>query len=150
MITMMESDRPTVAPTVWQSYAHATAIKADPAYPTFFQNREALATAPVFEIHVPLSGDPQPERTLMAPVTEVDFYKTDDIEVNPNSKPAAEIQDMVVRVNHHIDSLQLPGYITQNWGTAIEDGTWAITLRGWESIEVRLPLLTLVLSFPFV
>lgn len=104
--------------------------------------------APVFEIHAPLSGDPQPERTLKAPVTEVDFYRTDDIEVNPDSKPAAAIHDMVVRVNYHIESLQLPGYISQNWGFAFEDGRWAIVLRGWESIEVRLLFLSLVLSFP--
>ncbi|KAH9991055.1 hypothetical protein BJV77DRAFT_963066 [Russula vinacea] len=124
----------------WQSYAHATAIKADPSYPSFFQNREALVAAPVFEIHAPLSGDPQPERTLKAPVTEVDFYRTDDIEVNPDSKPAAAIHDMVVRVNYHIESLQLPGYISQNWGFAFEDGRWAIVLRGWESIEDHMRL----------
>jgi hypothetical protein len=133
-------------PTVWQSHAHATAIKTDPSYPTFFQDREALATAPVFEVHVPFSGDPL--RMVEAPVTEVDFYKTDDREVNPDAKPVAEIHDMVRRVNRRIELLQLPGFIALNWGIAIEDGTRAVSLGAWKSIEVGLTVHPLILFIP--
>jgi hypothetical protein len=138
---MLGLDRPPrAAPTVWQSHAHATAVKADPSYPTFVQDRAALATKPVYEVHFPLSENPQ--RLLEAPVTEVDFYKIDDVKVNPVAKPVAEAQEMIRHVLDHIESLQLPGFIGFCWGADIEDETRAITLGGWGSIEVRLLMLS--------
>ena len=126
---------PRAAPTVWQSHAHATAVKGDPSYPTFVQDREALAIKPVYEVHVPFSGNPQ--RLLEAPVTEVDFYKMDDVKVNPAARPVAETQERILRVNALIESYQLPGFIAFCWGADIDDETRAVTLGGWGSIEVR-------------
>ena len=136
LMMMLEPNRPPrVAPTVWQSHAHAAAVKADPSYPTFVQDRAALATKPVYEVHVPLSGNLQ--RLLEAPVTEVDFYKLDDVKVNPVAKPVAEAQEMIQHALDHVESLQLPGYIGYCWGADIEDETRTVTLGGWRSIEVR-------------
>jgi hypothetical protein len=140
MMMMLEPDRPPspparAAPTVWQSHAHAAAVKADPSYSTFIQDREALATKPIYEVHVSFSGNPQ--RLLEAPVTEVDFYKMDDVKVNPDARPVAETQEMIRRVNALVESFQLPGFIAFCWGTDIEDETRAVTLGGWRSIEVR-------------
>ena len=126
---------PHACVAVWQSHAHATAIQTDPSYRTFVQDREALATAPVFDIHVPFSGNPQ--RTLDAPVTEMSFYKTDDREVNPDARPAAETQELIRHITYRIESLQLHGFIALSWGIAIEDGKWGVYLGGWKSIEVR-------------
>jgi hypothetical protein len=139
-----EPDPPDPRRAVWQSHAHSTAIKADPSYPTFVHDREALATAPVFDIHVPFSGNPQ--RTLEAPVTEMSFYKTDDREVNPDVRPAAETQELIRHITYRIESLQLQGFIALSWGIAIEDGTRGVYLAGWKSIEVRL----LALSHSFI
>lgn len=126
---------PPAAPTVWQSHAHAAAVKADPSYPTFFQDREALATKPVYEIHVPFSGNLR--RVLEAPVTEVDFYRMDDRKVNPVARPVAETQEMIRNVNYRKESFQLPGFIAHCCGADVEDETRAVTLGGWRSIEVR-------------
>jgi hypothetical protein len=135
---------PTAATTVWRSHVHATAIKIDPSYSTFVQDRDALVTAPVYEVHVRFSGNPQ--RTLEAPVTEVDYYKTDD-----SARPSAETQDMVRRVTYRYESLQVPGFIALSWGVALEDGTRAVNLGGWRSVEVgrsfALPL-SLLSSHP--
>jgi hypothetical protein len=125
-------------PTVWQSHAHATAIKADPRYPTFVQDRDALVSAPVYEVHVRFSGNPQ--RTLEAPVTEVDFYKTDDDDGEANAddaRPAAETQEMIRRVTLRMESLQMQGFVALSWGIAIEDGTRGVHIAGWRSVEVR-------------
>jgi hypothetical protein len=147
LMMMLKLDRPPrAAPTVWQSHAHAAAVKADPSYPTFVQDREALATKPVYEVHVPFSGNPQ--RLLEAPVVEVDFYKMDDVKVNSVAKPVAEAQEMIRRVNDHIESLQLPGFIGFCWGADIEDETRAVTLGGWRSIEVRHAPFPSLLSSP--
>ena len=129
----------------WQSHAYAATVKADPSYPTFVQDCAALATKHVYEVYVPLSRNPQ--RLLEVPVTEVDFYKLDDVNVNPVAKPVAEAQEMIRHVLDHIESLQLPGLIAYCWGADIEDETRAVTLGGWISIEVRL--LTGMLSEPF-
>jgi hypothetical protein len=120
--------------TVWQSHAHATAIKADPLYSTFIQDRDALVTAPVYEVHVRFSGNPQ--RTLEAPVVEVVYYKSDDREANPDARPAAETQEMVRRVTCREESLQVQGFVAISWGVAIEDGTRGVNLGGWRSVEV--------------
>ena len=140
MMMMLAPDRPPspparAAPTVWQSHAHAAAVKADPSYPTFVQDREALATKPVYEVHVPFSGNPQ--RLLEAPVTEVDFYKMDDVKVNPAARPVAETQEMILRTLALVESFQLPGFIAFCRGADIDDETRAVALGGWSSIEVR-------------
>ena len=139
----MNLDRPTprrartAVSSVWQSHEHATAIKADPSYPTIVQERDALATAPIYEVHVRFSGNPL--RAIQAPVTEVDFYKTTDEKVNPEAKPAAETQEMIRRITYRIESLQSPGFIQISWGIALEDGTRGVNLSGWRSVEVRRP-----------
>jgi len=94
-------------------------------------------TAPVFEFHVRhFCGDPQ--RTLEAPVFEIDYYKTDDREVNPDAvRPAAETQEMIRRVSLRLESLQVQGCAAVSCGAAIEDGTRGIYLIGWRSVEVR-------------
>jgi len=89
----------------------------------------------VFEIHVPFSGDPR--RTVEAPVTEVDDYKMDDREVNPDARPAAETQEMVRRAAPRAEALQVQGCLALSSGVAIEDGTRGVYLGGWKSIEVR-------------
>jgi hypothetical protein len=128
--------------TVWQSHAHAIAIKADPSYPTFVQDRESLVTAPVYEAHVPFSENLQ--RILGAPVTQISIYKVDDGEINPNAMPVAETQELVRHAMRRKESLQAPGFIALSWGVTIEDGTRGIHLAGWRSVEVRLRSLSLL------
>jgi hypothetical protein len=60
------------AATVWRSHAHAAAIKADPNYPTYMQERDALVAAPIYEVHVHFSGDLL--CALDSPVTGVVYY----------------------------------------------------------------------------
>jgi hypothetical protein len=122
-------------PSVWQTYEHATAIKADPSYPTIVQERDALATEPIYEVHVRFSGNPL--RAIKALATEVDFYKTTDEKVNPEATPAAETQEMIRRITYRIESLQMPGFIAISWGVALEDATRGVSLTGWRSVEVR-------------
>ena len=135
----------THAHTVWRSHAHATAVKADPSYPAFAQTRAALAiaTKPLFEAHVPFSGNPQ--RVLEAPATELDFYRTGDPAVDrPEQqaprRPAAETQELVRRITCRVESLQMQGFVALSWGVALEDGRRGVYLGGWRSIEVRFPL----------
>ena len=135
------------APTVWQSYAHATAVKADSSYTGFIQDREALATKPVYEVHVSFSENPQ--HLLEAPVTELDVYKMDDVKVNPDARPVEEIHQMIRHVTALVESFQLPGSIALCWGVDIEDETRVVTLGGWRSTEVRL-LGHSLHSFPFL
>jgi hypothetical protein len=92
-------------------------------------------TAPVYEVHVPLPDNLQ--RTLEAPVTEVVYYKTDDREVNPDAKPAAETQELVQRLGWLVEELQVQGLIALSWGIAVEDGTRGVYICGWMSVEVR-------------
>jgi hypothetical protein len=121
---------------VWQSHEHATAIKADPSYPTIIKERAALAlaTPPIYEVHVRFSGNPL--RVIQAPVTEVDFYKTTDEKVDPEATPVVETQEMIRRITYRIESLQSPGFIGISWGIALEDGTRGVNLNGWRSVEV--------------
>jgi hypothetical protein len=91
--------------------------------------------APVYEVHVPFSGNPQ--RALEAPVTEVVYYMIEDREVNPDARPAAETQEMIRRVTCLEESLKVQGFVAISWGVAIEDGTRGVNLGGWRSIEVR-------------
>lgn len=120
---------------MWQSYEHATAIKADPSYPTFVQERDALASAPIYEIHAHFSANPL--RTIQAPVTEIDFYKTTDEKVDPEATPAAVTQEMIRRIVYRKESLQSPGFIANSLGIALEDGTRGVSLGGWRTVEVR-------------
>ncbi len=120
---------------MWQSHEHATAFKADPSYLTIVQERDALATAPVYEVHVRCSGNPL--RGIQAPVTEVDFYKTTDEEVDSRATPAAETQEMIRRLVCRIESLQSPGFFAISWGIALEDRTRGVSITGWRSVEVR-------------
>jgi hypothetical protein len=115
-----------VYPGTSPPHEHATAFKADPFYPTIIQERKALATAPVYD----------PLRAIQAAMTEVDFYKTTDEEMDPKAKLAAETQEMIRHAIHFIDSLQSPGFIAINWGIAIEDRKRCVTLAGWRSVEV--------------
>ncbi|KAH9983280.1 hypothetical protein BJV74DRAFT_626431 [Russula compacta] len=120
--------------TVWESYAHAAAIKEDPSYALFVQNRQALATAPVRDMHVRFTGSPR--RTLEVPVTEVDIYRT--LEAG-----AAETHEKVRRIAYRVESLQMRGFIALSWGVDIEDGTMGVNLNGWRSIEEHMRLGTL-------
>ena len=120
---------------MWESHEHAIACKADPSYPTIIQGRDALATGPIYEIHVRCSGNPL--RGIQSPVTEVDFYKTTDEKVDPEATPAAETQEMIRRVVYRIETLQSPGFITISWGVALEDETRGISITGWRSVKVR-------------
>jgi len=92
--------------------------------------------APIYEVHVPLPGDPQ--RILEAPVVEVIHYKTADREVNPDAvRPAAETQEMMRRMSCREELPRVQGFIAISWGIAIEDGSRGVYLIGWRSVEVR-------------
>jgi len=74
-------------------------------------------------------------------VTEVDYYRTTDETVDPEATPAADTQEMIRRVVYRIESLQSPGFIAICWGVALGDGTRGVSITGWRSVEVSLPLL---------
>jgi hypothetical protein len=120
---------------VWESQEHVTAFKADASYPTIIQERDALATKPVYEVHVPFTGDPL--RPIQAPVTEVDFYKMTDRGVDPEATPVAETHELIRRASHCIETLQSPGFFALSWGIALGDETKGVTLIGWRAVEVR-------------
>jgi hypothetical protein len=130
---------------VWQSHEHAAAIKADPSYPTIVQHRDALATSSIYEVHVRFSGGLL--RSIHAPVTEVDFYKTRNEKVDPDATPAAETQEMIRRITYRVESLQSPGFVAMCWGIALEDPTRGVNLNGWRSVEVRPVFLGVLFCF---
>jgi hypothetical protein len=121
--------------SVWESYEHALACKADPSYTAVLQERDALATRSTYEVHVRFSGNP--ERVIQSPVTETDFYQTKDERVEPGATPAAETQEMVGRLMDCVEILQSPGFISFSQGVALEDATKGVNIVGWRSIEVR-------------
>jgi hypothetical protein len=123
----------TALTTVWNSHAHAMAIKADPSYPAFIQDRDALATELVFEAHASFSGNPQ--RPLEAPVVEVDYCK-----LNPDVRPLAETHEMIWRLPPLMESMQ--GFIASSAGITMEDETWCVYFCGWRSVEVRFVCFT--------
>ncbi len=82
----------------------------------------------MFDTHVRFSGNPR--RTLEAPVTELDIYRTHDA-------GASETQELIRRLTHRIESLQMQGFIALSWGVSIEDGARGVYLGGWRTIEVR-------------
>jgi hypothetical protein len=118
---------------VWKSHSHAAAVKADPSYDAFIQKRQALATAPVTDLHVCFSGNPL--RCLAAPFVEVDIYRTEDAR-------AAEAQELVRRLTYRVESLQTQGFIALSWGVPMEDDTRGVWVAGWRSIEVRCAVLS--------
>lgn len=114
--------------TVWESYAHASAIKADPSYARLLEKRAMLATGGVLDFHVRFSGNPL--RILQAPVTEVDIYKTLDEGVE-------QLQERVQGLAYRIESLQMRGFIALSWGIALEDRTRGAYIGGWRTVEVH-------------
>ena len=113
---------------VWQSRAHAAAFAADPSYPEIVRKRQSLATAPVRDLHVPLSGAPQP--CIEAPVTEIDIYKTRDTNIE-------ETHELARLTVYHIRSLQPPGFHGVGFGVPDEDPAIGVYLAGWDAVEVR-------------
>jgi hypothetical protein len=96
------------------------------------QDRDALVAAPIYEVHVPFSGNPL--RALEARVTGVVYYKADDREVDPDGRPAAETQEMMRHVT-------VQGFVAigrRHRGRDVEALTrQRVNHWGWESIEVR-------------
>jgi hypothetical protein len=115
------------AATVWQSYALATASKADPSYLTFVRDRDALATI-VYEIHAPVCGNLQ--RAIESPLVEIGYYL-----VNPDTRPVAETHEMITRTQVRFE--QVEGFVAAGAGVAIEDGLRGVYVNGWRSLEVR-------------
>jgi len=118
---------------LWQSHAHATAIKADPTYPIFAQKRQALAIKPVYDVHVCFPGFDATRHTLDAPVTEIDIYRT-------NEDGAPETHAKIRRVTRRIESFHMQGFFGLSWGLAVDDGTRGVYLGGWETIEDHMRL----------
>jgi hypothetical protein len=116
---------------VWQSHAHAAAIKIDPSYALFVTKRQALSTGPVHDLHVSVTGNPL--RSLEAPVTEVDTYVT----LDADAAETQEVHERVRRLTYRTESLLARGFIALSWGVPIEDGARGVYLAGWRSIEVR-------------
>jgi len=110
---------------VWQSRAHAAAFAADPSYPEFVQRRESLATSAVRDIHVPVSGTPQP---YMAPVTEVSIYTTHDSRIEKTHK---EARAMI----HLLRSLKPTGFHGSVDGVTLEDPTVGLYIAGWNTVQ---------------
>jgi hypothetical protein len=131
----LRDPRPARAATVWQSYALATAIKADPSYLTFVRDRDALASI-VFEVHAPFWGNPSLQRALESPVAEIGYYLACDREANPDARPAVETHELVTRAQSRFGQL-LQGFVASGAGVAIEDGLRGVYVCGWGSIEVR-------------
>ena len=104
------------------------AFVADPSYPEFVQRRESLASTPVRDIHVPVSGAPQP--CIEAPVTAVDFYTTHD-----TGKEKAH--EAVHTAIHLIRSLKPKGFHGSSYGVTLEDPTVGLHIAGWNAVEVR-------------
>jgi hypothetical protein len=111
---------------VWQSRAHAAAVAADPLYPEFVQRRQSLATTPVRDHHVAMSGTP-PLLCVEARITGVNTYKTLDTQGH----------EAVLCVTGRVHSLRPPGFTGSCSAVSDEDHTVGIYLSGWNSIEVR-------------
>jgi hypothetical protein len=116
---------------VWQSRAHAAAFAADPSYPEFVHRRESLATSPVRDIHVPVSGAPQP--CIEAPVTAVDIYITHDT----NKEKAHEVAHTTINL---LRSLKPTGFHGSSYGVTLEDPTVGLYIAGWNTVQVRFEM----------
>ncbi|KAH9164806.1 hypothetical protein EDB89DRAFT_387372 [Lactarius sanguifluus] len=112
----------------WQSRAQAAAFAADPLYPEFVQRHQSLATTPVRDLHVPLSGTPQ--LCVEAPVTEVDIYKAHGARIE-------ETHEMAHSGMRHLRSLQPQGFTGSSYGVTHEDPSVGVYIAGWNSVEVR-------------
>ncbi|KAH8982464.1 hypothetical protein EDB86DRAFT_2970526 [Lactarius hatsudake] len=110
----------------WRSRAHAAAFAADPLYPEFVQRRQSLATTPVRDLHVPLSGTPQ--LCVEAPVTAVDFYKAYGTCIE-------ETHQMAQSAIRHIRSLHPQGFTGSSYGVTREDPSVGVYIAGWNSVE---------------
>jgi len=115
----------------WQSHAHAAAFAADPSYPEFVQKRMSLATTPVRDHRLTVSGAPLP--CIEAPVSEVDFYKTRDFGIE-------ETHEMARNTIHIVRSLQARGFHGCSFGVAHDDRTVGVYLGGWDSEEDHMNL----------
>ncbi|KAH9959504.1 hypothetical protein BGW80DRAFT_1464756 [Lactifluus volemus] len=116
-------------------HSHATAVKADPSYPTFTKRLQALSKTPISEdCVVRMSGNPK--RCLEGPVTELDVYKVDD-------EDPETTQEKIRRVTYRIESLQMQGFIALSWGVAAGDGTRGLYIAGWKTVEDHMRLGTL-------
>ena len=113
---------------VWQSRAHAAAFAADPSYPEFVQRRESLATTPVRDIHVPVSGATQPY--IEAPVTEVVIYTTQDTGVE-------KAHEVARTSNQLLQSLKPTGFRGSTCGVTLEDPKVGLHIAGWNTVQVR-------------
>ncbi|KAH9162053.1 hypothetical protein EDB89DRAFT_2027606 [Lactarius sanguifluus] len=111
---------------VWQSRAQAAAFAADPLYPEFVQRHQSLATTPVRDLHVPLSGTPQ--LCVEAPVTEVDIYKAHGARIE-------ETHEMAHSGMRHLRSLQPQGFTGSSYGVTHEDPSVGVYIAGWKSVE---------------
>ena len=116
---------------VWQSRAHVAAFVADPSYPEFVRRRESLVTTPVRDIHVLMSGAPQP--CIEAPVTAVDFYTTHDT----SKEKAHEVTHAVV---HLLRSLKPTGFHGSTYGVTLEDPKVGLHITGWNAVQVRFEM----------
>jgi hypothetical protein len=87
----------------------------------------------VRDIHVPVSGAPQP--CIEAPVTEVDIYTThrDD-----TSKEKAH--EVARTTNHLLPSLKPTGFHGATYGVTLEDPTVGIYIVGWNTVQVRFEM----------
>lgn len=105
---------------------------ADPSYPEFVERRLSLAIKPVRDIRVPLTGA---EPFILAPVTQVLFYKTQDTDIE-------DIHETTWNLANIVRSLQPPGFLGSTYGVSLEDITLGVYFAGWRSIEVRCEMET--------
>jgi hypothetical protein len=100
---------------------------ADPSYPEFVERRLSLATSPVRDVRVSLTGA---EAFIHAPFTQVLYYKTPDTD-------REEVHEKARDVINSIRSLQPPGFHGSTYGLTLEDITLGVYVAGWRSVEVR-------------
>ncbi|KAH8999856.1 hypothetical protein EDB86DRAFT_3242550 [Lactarius hatsudake] len=112
---------------VWQSRAHAAAFAADPLYPEFVQRRQSLATTPVRDLYVSLSGNPQ--LCVEAPITVVDIFKAHEARIE-------KMHETLHSTAHHLWLLQPRGFTgSSSLGVTHEDPSVGIYFGGWNSVE---------------
>jgi hypothetical protein len=81
----------------------------------------------VRDIHVPVSGAPQP--CIEAPVTEVNIYTMHDT--------SKEIAHEVAHIAMHLRSLKPTGFHGSSYGVTLEDPTVGLYIAGWNAVQVR-------------
>ena len=100
---------------------------ADASYPEFVERRRSLATIPVRDVRVALTGA---EPYLLAPCTQVLIYRTVDTDIEEAHKAAREVVNV-------FRSLQMPGFRGSTLGVSTEDPTLGAYIAGWRAAEVR-------------